>query len=125
MLALALHWQAEAIMVDERVTRALVETPTSLLSLIRRRFRGDISVDNKKLHFLKEKFKDIQVLRSVDFATVAFEKGFLDDYLIHVPPNSADKPKHVLLDSVLWGLKIDGSAISKEDIDYIVQKSVD
>ena len=120
VMALALHFNADAIVIDERVTRELIEKPAQLHSLIKRRFSGKVDVDRLKLNTLKELLRNLQVLRSVDLVTIAFEKKLLDSYIPKGTGKLAVNPKKILLESLLWGLKTDGCAVSNEDINYIL-----
>ncbi len=47
---------------------------------------------------------------------MANEKGLLDRYI-----KNTGISKKVLLDSVLWGVKLDGCAISKKEIEQIIR----
>ncbi|MBI2656373.1 hypothetical protein HYX03_01385 [Candidatus Woesearchaeota archaeon] len=47
---------------------------------------------------------------------IAYEHGLLDDYITKIP----DARKN-LLESVLWGVKLNGCAVSKDEIEQIVR----
>lgn len=59
------------------------------------------------------------MIRSVELVTIAYELGMLDKYL----PNAPD-PKKTLLDSVLWGVKLNGCAVSKHEIEQILRMEI-
>ena len=121
VLSFARAYQADAIVVDERVTRELVEHPARLSALLRRRFTGHVRTNNNTIHKLKSQLSSMSVLRSVDLITVAFEKGLLNNYIAKSSNVHNLNPKKILLESLLWGLKTDGCSVSRGDIDYILE----
>tara|TARA_Y100000310_G_C20698161_1_gene827213 strand:+ start:4913 stop:5602 length:690 start_codon:yes stop_codon:yes gene_type:complete len=113
-LALVLHHKSDALVVDERTTRQLIENPARLLKLLGRKFHTHITLDKEKLKEFSEIVKDVKVIRSIELVTIAYEIGLLDSYKMAIP-NAKDE----LLDALLWGLKIDGASISPKDIGKI------
>ncbi|MBR9677113.1 hypothetical protein GOV04_03160 [Candidatus Woesearchaeota archaeon] len=118
-LATAIVKGSLALVVDERTTRKLVEDPAQLHEHLQRKLHTKILVDNVQLKEMRQLIKNIGILRSVELATMAYEHGFLDKYLPHT--SIIDRPKKALLESVLWGIKLNGCAVRKKDIDKIVQ----
>jgi len=113
-IALMLEQDCDAFVVDERTTRLLIENPARLLKTLGKKFHTAITVNKEKLKEFTSIVKDIKVLRSIELVTIAYEMRLLDKYL---PP--LKKPREELLDAVLWGMKIDGCAVSKRDINKI------
>ena len=60
--------------------------------------------------------RNIKTIRSIELVTLAYEHGILDNYLTKIP----DARKN-LLESVLWGVKLNGCAVSRDEIDQIVK----
>lgn len=120
VLASAKIYNAEAVVIDERTTRELVENPENLAGHMSRKFRTNVKTDYSALKELKKELKDIKVVRSAELAAVAYELGLLDKYInkCRIPDINTKK---VLLDSVLWGVKLEGCAISKEEIEQIIK----
>ena len=58
----------------------------------------------------------MKVIRSVELVTVAYENGILDRFITKIP----DAKKN-LLESVLWGVKLNGCAVSKDEIEQIIR----
>ncbi len=114
-IAAALHVNADAFVVDERTSRLLIENPKVLEKIFAQHLHTDVQVEMKNLMAFKNKIKSIKVIRSVELVTVAFEKGLLDRYLPPIP-----NKKRVLLESVLWGVKLNGCAVSEKEIDGIL-----
>ena len=113
-IAAAIRVGASAIVMDERVTRELMEHPLHLARLMERKIGSKVMVDKVKLAAFKSLTSGIRVVRSSELAAIAFEKKLLDRY---VSPKAGRKD---VLESVLWGLKIDGCAINERGIKAIV-----
>ena len=75
-----------------------------------------VLASNKNLEKFRELVKNIRIIRSVEIVAVAYELGLLNKYLPNMP-----NPRKTLLDSVLWGVKLNGCAVSKEEIDDIIK----
>ena len=107
---------SNAVVIDERTTRLLIENWKSLQFLLHKKLHTRIDVNLANLRKFLEQTKAVKIIRSSEIAVVAYEKGILDDYLPRVK-----EPKRELLDGVLWGIKLNGCAISKEEIEKIVR----
>lgn len=114
-LAAAITLGASAIVVDERTTRKLVEEPHALQEILEKKLHTKVEVNSKNLSRFKKMTKDIKVLRSFELVIISYELGILDEYL----PKTADA-KRILLEAVLWGLKLDGCAVSQEEIEGMI-----
>ncbi|MEK6967430.1 MAG: hypothetical protein AABX51_02250 [Nanoarchaeota archaeon] len=119
-LALACHMHAQAVVVDERATRELMENPEGFTRRLSRRFGVPVTINKDRLMQWRRELCDLKVIRSVELATVAFEMGLLDRYLVRSIPNLVH-PKRELLDAVLWGMKLNGCAVSEEEIRRIMK----
>lgn len=102
--------------VDERTTRLLIENPNKLKNILRHTLHTGIKIDYNKLKEFQKLTRQIKVIRSVELVTIAYELGLLDKYLTNIP-----NPKQTLLESVLWGVKLNGCAISKREIEQIMK----
>ena len=118
-LAAALLNNAEAVAIDERTTRELIERPEQIPKYMARRLHTNVISDNARLKSIKAALKGIKVIRSVELVTVAYELGLLDRYI--KGERQLKNPKEELLDSVLWGMKLDGCAVSKKEIGQIIK----
>ncbi len=119
VLATCIIKGSKAAIIDELVTRLLVEDPQQLLEIQSRHIRGKVFVDKRNLAKFRNWTKNISVLRSVELLVVAYEKGLLDKYLSEHP-----NAKKILLESLLWGVKIRGAAISRREIDEIIRMEI-
>jgi len=98
----------DAVVVDERTTRLLVETPEQIQRLLESKLHTTVSVDQAKLASLKKEMTSVAILRSVDLALAAHLKGYLED--------------KDMLDGLLWALKFAGCAISGKEIKEYLQE---
>ena len=115
VIAAALDVKADAIIIDEKTTRLLIENPRFLLEIMRKTLHTSIGINESNLKEFRDRTSNIRAIRSVELVTVAYEKGMLDSYVTKIP----DARKN-LLESVLWGVKLNGCAVSKEEIEQII-----
>ncbi len=116
VIAAALDLKADAIVLDEKTTRLLIENPKTLLEIMRKTLHTSISINESNLKEFRNKVRNIRVIRSVELVAMAYEHKILDSYITNMP----DARKN-LLESVLWGVKLNGCAVSKEEIEQIVK----
>lgn len=120
-LALAKMINADAFVVDERSIRALVENPESLANLLSKKLHKHITINKEfKRDFLKIT-KDIQLIRSTELMTTAYDFGILDKYVIKKDLVQGINFKKSLLEGILWGLKLHGCTISNKEIKEIMK----
>lgn len=112
-LVLAKKINAEAIIVDERTTKLLIESPETLANIFRDKLHVKLKIDQDKLKQIKQRFSNIPVLRSTELGIAAYELGFLDNY-------TNNKNKSEVLDAFLWGMKLHGCAITENEIFEII-----
>jgi len=116
VIAAALGIKAEAIAIDEKTTRLLIENPKTLLEIMRKTLHTSIGINESNLKEFRNKTSNIRPIRSVELVAMAYEHGFLDRYITKIP----DARKN-LLESVLWGVKLSGCAVSKEEIEQMIK----
>lgn len=92
------------IVIDERVTRLLTESPQNLKAIMERKLHMPISLSQKDL----KEFKNFKYIRSAELVYLAYKNG-LYDY----------KKDKLLLDALLYSLKYSGTSISSKEIDEI------
>jgi len=120
VLVLAEKINAEAVAIDERTTRLLLEAPKSLQMIFRERFNEDIKVNTNELKEFQEQVKGIQVIRSIELCIIAFEKGILNTYLQKTDLQS----KKDLLDALLWSMRLKGCSISDKEMQEILNEEI-
>jgi len=116
VIAAAINLNANAIVIDEKTTRFLIENPKVIIEILRKTLHTSISINESNLKEFRNKVKDIKTIRSVELVTIAYEHGLLNSYITKIP----DAKKN-LLESVLWGVKLNGCAVSKEEIEQILR----
>ena len=114
-LVAASKGSASALVMDERITREFVENPQRLLALMQKKLHATVRMNKPAVREFTERTADVRIIRSAELATVAFEKGLLNRY---TPP--AGTGAKTVLESVLWGLKLDGCAINESGIRAIL-----
>lgn len=119
-IAAAKLLDAEALVMDERITRELVEHPKHLADLMERRLHTAVIMDGNSISLLQQYTSKTKILRSVELASVAFEAGLLDRYIAAGEEKAIPQVRQKLLESVLWGLKMNGCAVSGKEIEQII-----
>jgi len=94
------------IVIDERTTRLLAESPQNLKKLIERKVHTKISLENS----LASEFKSFKFIRSSELIFIAYKKNLI----------SLKKDKQTL-DAILYALKYKGAAISSKEIEAMKQ----
>ena len=110
--------KAEAIVIDERTTRKLIEDPEGHVRYLERKLGTKITIDMEKFQQMKEELKNLRVIRSIELAVISFELGlykeFTDAKFKQVDLNKA------ILEGVLWGIKLNGCSVREDEINEII-----
>lgn len=109
-----------ALVVDERTTRIMVEDPKTMLRILRKKLHCDVKINNNNLKNFSKKVGNVKIIRSAEIAAVAFMAGLLDDYKVKSIPDSSRR----LIDSVLWGVKLNGCSITEPEIREITKLAI-
>ena len=115
-VAAALQQKSEAIVVDEKTTRLFIENPRLVVEILRRTLHTPININESNLRAFRQMTSQIKVIRSIELVAVAFELGILNEYLTNIPD-----AKRKLLESVLWGVKLNGCAVSEQEINQLMK----
>lgn len=111
-LALAKIKEAQALVVDERNTRMLVEDADTLVMILKRKLHTNIKVDRANLRKFQQMVEGVKIIRSVELVTIGHKLGLFDKYKIE---------KRELLDALLWGVKLNGCSVSEHEIKQVVR----
>ena len=103
--------KANAVVIDEFVTRSLIENPLSVKKRMKRKLHQQIEVDKKNLELFQKEIRNLSVIRSFELITVAYEMGVFKDYYLKL-----DQPRKNLLDGLLWAVKLNGCSVSENEI---------
>ncbi|MBI4141536.1 hypothetical protein HY484_01270 [Candidatus Woesearchaeota archaeon] len=115
-IAASLMFGADAFVTDERITRLLLESPESLKQLLEKRLHAKIKINDASLYEFQQKTRHVKIIRSVELVTIAYELGLLDKFVVALPQSRKE-----LLESILWGVKLHGCAVSEQEINEIVK----
>lgn len=115
-LAAAAGLGSNKVVVDERITRSFIEAPEQLRRLMEERLHTRLHVDTGRLEEFRELTRHIMLVRSAELVLVAYEKGLLNQFVVRVP-----QARKELLESLLWGVKLNGCAISEQEIDELIR----
>ncbi len=115
-IAAALLYKADAVVVDERITRTLLENPGALQRLMEKRLHVQLKLNEKALHEFDEATRHITLIRSIELITVAYERGLLDKFVVNIP-----NARRELLESTLWSVKLNGCSVTEDEINAIVK----
>ncbi len=116
VIAASTTLSADAIVIDEKTTRFLIENPKMIVEILKKTLHTPISINENNLKEFNNTTRNINIIRSIELVTMAYEHGLLDNYVTKLP----DARKN-LLESVLWGVKLNGCAVSKEEIEQLVR----
>lgn len=111
-LALLKNKQADALVIDERTARMLIENPEGMKKTIQRRKGITITKNEKNISELKAMFENIIILRSTELVAFAFEKGLLKDEIGDTKQS---------LEAALYAVKYAGCAVSGFEIDKFLK----
>ena len=116
VIASALKMEADAVVIDEKMTRLLIENPRAVVDILKKSLHTSISISETDLKEFSKSVGEMSIIRSVELAALAYEKGFLDDLITKIP-----NPRKNLLESILWGVKLNGCAVSEDEINQIIE----
>lgn len=107
---------AEAIVVDERTMRMMIEAPSDLKDIFEKKLEKKLTVDDENAAEILRYTEGMTVLRSSELVLVAYERGLFKEYLPH-----HQQPPEELVDALLWAVKLRGCAISVSEIKKAVK----
>ena len=119
VIAASVNLNSDAIVIDEKVTRFLVENPRIIVDILKKTLHTSININESNLKEFKNAVTKLRVIRSIELVAVAYERGLLDSYITKIP-----NARKNLLESVLWGVKLNGCAVSEEEIEQILRMEI-
>lgn len=115
MAACLLH-DLDALAIDERTTRYLIETPSRLQQRMERKLHTQVILDKERMHQVTAMIGGIRCVRSVELVSVAYAEGLFCHYTYQTPSHFIPAIEDKLLEGLLWGLKLNGCAITEEEV---------
>lgn len=120
-LAACIKLGSAALVCDERTTRYLIESPDKETERLRRKLHTKIRINHDNLNKFKEMVKGLKVIRSIELVTIAYEHGLLNLFTTEKEREMIPDLNRTLLDAVLWGVKLQGCAVSSKEIEDIIK----
>ncbi len=120
-LAAAILLKAVALVVDERTLRYLIDKPEMLCGRMRHKLHTRVEIDKQNMQRFRSEVDGLRVIRSVELITIAYEQGLLDLYITDKEKKILPDIRKNLLDSTLWAVKLNGCAVSEDEINQIVK----
>jgi len=118
-LTIVLQNKADAMVVDERTLRLLIEDPERLRQVFESRLHTSVKMNTECISKCREITKSVKIIRSSELAYAAYKLGVLDKY-ISVKKNKDESLKRELLEGTLWALKLKGCSISEQEIEDMI-----
>ncbi len=115
-VAAGISLSSEAVVIDEKTARMIVENPLLLADMLKNTLHTPIRINEKNLKEFRGITKGVKIIRSVELSAVAYELGLLDKYVTRIP-----QARKNLLESILWGLKLSGCAVSRGEIEDLLR----
>jgi predicted nucleic acid-binding protein len=112
MLAMACSDDARYVLMDERTTRLMVESPAEIKKHLEEEFGINVMVNKRNLASFQDIVEGINVVRSVELVALAYEHGFFDHF-----SNKVD-----IFRAALYKIKYSGCSITTEEIERMVKK---
>ena len=108
----ALETRAQAVVMDERTLRLLMENSSEMVSLLKSRFQQEVVANQQNIRLFKEQTAGVDIIRSLELIAVSYKMGLLNEY---IPKQKGGR--ELLLDSVLWAVKMNGCAATSQEIE--------
>ncbi len=112
MLALAIAEDVPYVLMDERTTRLMVESPMSIKRHLEEEFRINVMVNKRNLKAFEDLVENITVVRSVELLALAYERGYFNKF----------RRKEEMFEAALYKMKYSGCAVSEDEIARLVNK---
>ncbi|HLP79858.1 MAG TPA: hypothetical protein VK158_04445, partial [Acidobacteriota bacterium] len=101
-LALLLTMGGTTLVVDERTTRYLIETPSKVADRMEFKLHTKVTIDKNNYEKLKSMLAGLRTIRSVELLLVAFEQGLFSDELNKTQQIPQNKKQY--FEGLVWGL---------------------
>jgi len=122
VLACALLIGSGTVAIDERTTRVLVESPDLLEKHLEKKLHTNVEVNHERKAALVSQLSGLKVIRSFEVAAIAYELGLLNMFMQKDEEKAVPDLRRAVLEGVLWGVKLNGCSVKREDIDRLVQE---
>lgn len=118
VLALAKQVKASGVLTDERIMRTFIEDPQGLRQLQSKRLHTGVNINDELYQEFKAMIPQLFIIRSVEIAAVAYQKGAFAEYL---EPIDDHRVKKLLIEGMMWSLKYAGCAMAEQEVNEYIQ----
>lgn len=113
-MALFLAYRADAIAIDERTARMLMEEPLRLQNYISLQHDQPIAKNQANLNQIQKKFQKAVIVRSSDLLAWAYRHELFKFELNQTPH---------CLEAALYAVKYSGCSVSEREIEAVIQQT--
>lgn len=113
IVVLSKHLGINSLLLDERTTRMLIESPFKYKKHLEKEFRVNVMLNKKNLSIFQKLTQDIKIIRSSELLIIAYENGLFDNL------KSLRKDT---LSAGLYNLKYSGCAIRYDEIERFMKR---
>ncbi len=117
----ALAYQADAVVIDERTMRQVIECPDMVAKHIALKTHTNVSMNHANIQEIQRHVKDLKVIRSVELLVIAYHMGLMGRYMHEEVRKIVPNLEEEVLEGALWALKLNGCSVSEEEISKIVE----
>ncbi len=111
MVALGNILNLNSLLIDERTTRMLIESPFKIKEHLEQEFKVNIMVHKDNLFEFSTITKGMEIIRSSELIILAYENGYFDQY---------DNLRVDVLEAALYKVKFSGCAIRFDEIKQFI-----
>ncbi|MDD5022804.1 MAG: hypothetical protein PHU63_01415 [Candidatus ainarchaeum sp.] len=112
LIALSEHLNLDTLLIDERTTRMLIESPFLYKKHLEKEFKVNIMVNKQNFSLFQNMTQNIKIIRSSELLILAYENGMLDNL---------KNLKNDMLSAALYGLKYSGCSIKFSEIEKFIK----
>lgn len=114
MISLAHRLRINVLLMDERTTRALIESPFSLKEHLEEELNREVKINENNYEAFYDYVKNMKIIRSVELVGVAFQEGFFREKF-------GENEKEAL-SATLYKLKYSGCSVSFKEIERFLRE---
>lgn len=79
-LAAYQEYKCQALVIDEKTTKLLIEAPERLQEVMQREYKEKINFNDKAAREFAKLTPNVQILRSTELVAIAMQKGYFDNF---------------------------------------------
>ncbi len=116
---------SKSLVIDERTTRMLIEEPENIRNYLEKKLHTRVEANENNILWIKKELSMIKVIRSFELAVVSYDLGLFKRYIAEGEKKIIKKDiKKLLLEGILWGIKLNGCSVKYDEIEKTVRAEV-